>query len=108
MAIFYESKPITVAAEPALEDALTTDPATISQPSVTAANKANEIARSVKGKFSWKRLVGAIVLLGALLVPAIYTAHDEALVDLYKVLLHSFELVLGGVIALLLGESTSR
>ncbi|MBI4654421.1 MAG: hypothetical protein HY752_05450 [Nitrospirae bacterium] len=108
MAIFFKSTPIINTAKDLFEEALKTDPATISQPSVEAAKKAEEIARSARGSFSWGRLAVAIVLLLGILIAAIYTAQNDKLVDLYKLLLHSFELILGAVVGLLTGEAISR
>ena len=46
----------------------------------------------------------AVGLLVAVLAACIYTAQDEKLQELYKLLLHPFELLLGAVIGLITGE----
>lgn len=48
----------------------------------------------------------AVGLLVAVLAACIYTAQDEKLQELYKLLLHPFELLLGAVIGLITGEPT--
>ena len=105
---FYERKPLTETALKPLEEVIKTEPAAVAQPTELAAAKAAEIAESSKGKFLWHRLIFAAVLLIALLIGAIYTAMDPRLADLYTVLIHSFELILGAIIGLLTGESINR
>lgn len=61
-------------------------------------------------KFSWVRLACAIALLVALFVAGIYTAKDSSPeVKRYaEVLLHAFEILLGGVIGIVVGEAGAR
>jgi len=102
---FYDSKPLAESALKPLEEVIRTEPATVEWPAELAAVKAAEIAQSSKGKFLWHRLIFAVILLVALLIAAIYTAQDEKLAELYSVLVHSFELILGAIVGLLTGES---
>jgi hypothetical protein len=110
MAIFFTSpQPVTHAARASFEEALRTDPASVADPAREATNRAEALRTQAAGKLSWGRLAVAIVLLLGLLFAAIYAARDEALKeDLYPLLLHSFELILGAVIGLLTGEAASR
>jgi hypothetical protein len=102
---FYDSKPLSESALKPLEEVIRTEPAAVEWPAELAAAKAAEIAQSSKGKFLWHRLMFAALLLIALLIAAIYTAQDEKLAELYSVLVHSFELILGAIVGLLTGES---
>jgi hypothetical protein len=102
---FYDSKPLSESALKPLEEVIRTEPATVEWPAELAAAKAAEIAQSSKGKFLWHRLIFAVVLLIALLIAAIYTAMDPRLAELYTMLIHSFELILGAIVGLLTGES---
>ena len=57
---------------------------------------------------SWVRVVVAAVLLVILMAAAIYTAYDPKLGALHTSLVHGFEVLLGGVIGLVLGERVAR
>ena len=109
MAIFFrKTQPVLPAASTSLEDALRTDPGSITDPAAEATRRAQQLQQQAAGKFSWGRLAVAVVLLVCLLFAAIYAGRDQGLVELYKILLHSFELILGAVIGLLSGEAMSR
>lgn len=98
MGIFFRSTALVPTLTTALQNALTQNPATVPNPQQTAANMASQVQQQVTGQFSWGRLAVAIVLLMAVFAGCIYTAYDDKLVDLYKLLLHAFELLLGAVI----------
>ena len=110
MSVFFtpQSAPHEVRAS-VLEDALRTDPASVADLASEARNRAEALRTQAAGKVSWLRLAFATVLLLGLLFAAIYAAKDAALKeDLYPLLLHSFELILGAFIGLLTGEALSR
>ena len=65
-------------------------------------------AAAGRSKFLWGRLICATCLLLAIVAGIIYTAHDKDLQQLNATLLHSFEVLLGGLIGLILGESQSK
>ena len=60
------------------------------------------------GELSWPRLLVAAIFLAILFGAAIYTGHDDKLRDLYGVLVHAFELLLGGAIGLVVGEGAAK
>lgn len=109
MAFFFpKTQSFLSAASISLEDALRTDPGSITDPATEATRRAQQLKRQVAGEFSWGRLAVAVLLLLGLFFATIYTSQEPGLEDFYKILLHSFELVLGLVIGLLSGEAISR
>jgi hypothetical protein len=58
--------------------------------------------------FMWGRLIFAVVLLAAVFAAGIYCAHDDKLAEWGKILLHSFELLLGALIGLITGEAAHK
>ncbi len=109
MALFFQKPPSTPIIASALADAFAKDPATIPNPQVAAQTGANQIQEQTAARFSWGHLAVAIFLLVALLFAAIYTGnHQDKLENLYNVLVHSFELILGAIIGLLTGEAISH
>jgi hypothetical protein len=58
--------------------------------------------------FLWGRLVFAVALLAAVFAAGIYCAHDDKLEEWGKILLHSFELLLGALIGLITGEAAHK
>jgi len=92
-----------------LHDAIVADPKTIDNTQQKVEEKAEEIVKSVKGKFSWVRGLFASSILIIILIAAIHTgSQGESLKELYTILLHSFELLLGAFIGLLTGEALNR
>jgi hypothetical protein len=59
-------------------------------------------------QFNWLRLVFAIVLLGLIFGAGIYTAGDAKLDEWNKILIHAFQLLLGGTVGLIVGEAASN
>jgi hypothetical protein len=109
MSVFFEKKePLHVTARKHLEAAYKADPSTVPDVSQVATEKAEEIRRQSAGTFSWGRLAFASAFLLIIFFAAIYTAGKDNLQDLYKLLLHSFELMLGAVVGLITGEAISR
>jgi len=53
------------------------------------------------------RFVGALLFLAGMFVAGIYCAHDDKLQEWSKVLLHGFEILLGAVIGIVIGEGQS-
>jgi hypothetical protein len=99
MGIFFRSAPTVVQVR------TTTPPPGQELPEQMQAEVVEEGESS---KPIWGRLIFATVILAAIFAGCIYTAHDEKLADLYKLLLHSFELLLGAFIGILTGEFVSK
>jgi hypothetical protein len=108
MGIFYRSAPLKPVVKEALQEAIAINPGAVADPQRTADEKAEQVVGQVSGRFAWGRLAVAVGLLVAVLVACIYTGQNEKLQELYKLLLHSFELLLGAVIGLLTGEMVSQ
>ena len=110
MGLFFKSAPIVPAVSKSLEEALTTQSESVDNPEQMAAELATQIDQQVSGKFSWGRLACAIGLLVAIFVAGIWTAHDSVpeVKEWSKILLHSFELLLGAVIGLITGEAVAK
>jgi len=109
MAVFFQREtPMGEAVKDALEDALMTDPAQVPEPSSEAQTRALALQRQTAARLSWGRLAVAVLLLAGILVASIYCAQNDKLQDLYRLLLHSFELILGAVVGLLTGEAISH
>lgn len=58
--------------------------------------------------FAWGRFICALLLLLLIFAGGIYTGQHEKLADWSKVLLHSFELLLGALIGLVTGEAAGK
>jgi hypothetical protein len=58
-------------------------------------------------RFSIGRFFGASIFLIVILGFGIYCAHDDKLSAFANVLVHSFELLLGGMVGMILGERPS-
>lgn len=99
MGIFFKSSPTVVQVR------TTTPPPGQEMPEQMQAEVVEE---SESSKPIWGRLIFATIILVAIVIGCIYTAHDDKLVDLYKILLHSFELLLGAFIGILTGEYVSK
>jgi hypothetical protein len=57
-------------------------------------------------QFSWARATVAIIFLIAIFVAGIYCARDDKLSAWSTVLLHSFEILLGGLVGIIVGEKS--
>jgi hypothetical protein len=109
MGVFYRSEGVGPALKSVLQDALTVDCKTLADPQKVAETKAAELQERVSGTLAWERVLGAVLLLAAVLVAAIYTGrHQTELKALYDVLVHAFEILFGGVVGLITGEAVSR
>jgi len=64
------------------------------------------VARTVSS-FVPGRVIAAVVVLVLIFGAGVYCAHDAAMKDWSTPLLHTFELLLGGVVGLLVGEKTA-
>jgi len=62
----------------------------------------------VQRQFLWLRLILAFALLAGIGAMIIYTAQVDKLAKFYEILLHAFEVLLGGLIGLLLGEGQTK
>jgi hypothetical protein len=107
MGIFFMSEPISLTVNKALEEAMQIDPKAISNLQQEVTRRAKQVTREISGLFIWGRFVVAIILLVAIFGAGIYTTLID-LEDWSKVLLHSFELVLGLVLGLLGGEAAAK
>lgn len=108
MGIFYKTAPLTPAVSEALREAFAKEPESVGDLHTAANQKAGAVAAQVAGQFSWGRLAAAGALLVILFVGAIYTGHDDKLQDLYKVLVHGFELLLGAILGIVTGETVAQ
>jgi hypothetical protein len=88
--------------------AIASDPNVVSNVRQAAAEHAKVVIQRVQGEFSWGRMLFAVALLALVFAGAVYTARDAALAQLYSVLVHGFEILLGGVAGLLLGEAVAK
>jgi hypothetical protein len=106
MGIFFRSsRPVILAINEAIEDALRVDPATPGlDASVEASVRAVRLTQTVVQKFNWFSFVIALLISGALLWGAIWTAQNN-LPDISKDLMNSFVGFSGIVLGLLGGEA---
>jgi len=107
MGVFYRSESLEPLVKENLTIAFTKDPKTITSIETTAAEEAKKIAERARGEFSWKRILFAIGLAALVFFAAVYTGKNN-LEPLYLVCVHSFEIILGGVTGLLIGEVASN
>jgi len=115
MGLFFESQSIATASVPAMVDslhfALMTDPTRLNDAHRVAAQMAIEARDGIQlqtKQFRWARFVGAIVFLAAIFIAGVYCAHDDKLQEWSSVLLHAFEVLLGGVVGLVAGEGAGQ
>jgi len=69
---------------------------------------AAEIAGALKGEFSWVRFGVAMGFLVFLVALALYTGRTEEYGALYSKLVSAIEILIGGIIGIVLGESAGR
>ncbi|MFQ5599490.1 MAG: hypothetical protein ACE5G2_02920 [Candidatus Krumholzibacteriia bacterium] len=108
MGVFFKSEGLVATVRTALQDALSADPASISNLPQTAADMADEVKRQLRGQIAWVRLGLAVAILLGIFVAAVYTGRDPDLQGLHEVLLHALELFLGGLVGLIFGEAAGR
>lgn len=110
MGLFFKSARLIPTVSKSLEEALTRPPDSVDYPEQMAAEIATQIDQQVRGQFSWGRLACAIALLVIIFLAGIYTARDPTpeVKEWSKILLHSFELLLGAVIGLITGEALAK
>ena len=109
MGIFFRSQAVLPTVSAAIEDALRINLANVPNPQQEAANRAAAVVQQVSGpgQFYWIRLIFAALILFAILGAGIYTdLHNLEVWS--KMLLHSFEILLGIVVGLLGGEAAAR
>jgi hypothetical protein len=105
MGVFFtSSQPVVLVIKTAIENALLVDPSKISTPAQEAAKRALDLTATVAPKFNPWRFVGAVLIAGALLYAAIWTAQHD-LPDISKALMNSFAGFSGIVLGLLGGEA---
>jgi len=66
------------------------------------------VAEQSTTKPYWLRIIFAFLVLLLLAFGVIYTASSSDFADIHAVLLHSFELLSGGFIGMLIGEKASQ
>jgi hypothetical protein len=108
MGLFFKSAPVVPAVTESLREAVTEHPNTVLIPEQMASEIVSGVENKVSPSIYWGRLIFAIVLLCLVLAAGIYTAQDEKLSEWSKILLHSFELLLGAVIGLITGEAIAK
>lgn len=109
MGIFFRQQSLLPAISTSIEEAIRTNPVGISNLRQEVANRANRVVQQVSGpgQFYWIRLIFAALFLFAILGAGIYTdLHNLEVWS--KMLLHSFEILLGIIVGLLGGEAAAR
>src|SRR5712692_9034543 len=107
MSLFFNSQAIVPAASAALQNALNTNPH-VANPQQTVLNLAEQVKAQVTGNFAVGRFLAALFFLALLFAGGIYTAQHEQLKEWSTVLLHTFEVALGGVVGIVIGEKTGK
>ena len=108
MSIFFKSESLEPIVLEKLSTAFAADPKSVSTSGQVAAQLATEVVQRARGSFSWGRLAFAVCLVALLFAAAVYTGRDPALTQLYSALLHGFEVILGAVTGLLIGEAVAK
>jgi hypothetical protein len=108
MSVFYQSKSIIPAASKVLEEALALDPKAITDRGQKAIEMANQVKDQVTRGFAWGHFGAAILFLVLLFFGGIYTAQHTGLEAWSTVLLHTFEVALGGVVGIVIGERSAK
>lgn len=110
MGFFFKSAFLKPVVSESLSKALATPPDSVNQPEQMVSEMADQVQQQVTGKFSWVRLVIALLFLVVLFAAGIYTARDPSsdVKEWSKTLLHSFELLLGAVVGLITGEAAAK
>jgi Co/Zn/Cd efflux system component len=63
--------------------------------------------RKVRVEFATGRILAALFVLALIFLAGVYCAHDAAMKDWSPPLLHTFELLLGGTVGIIVGEKTA-
>lgn len=108
MSIFFKSRTVAPAAGEVLKEALTIDPKTIGNIQQKAQEMAQQVNTQTTVSFAWNRFIAAIIFIVLLFVGGIYTSQHEKLEAWGTVLLHIFEITLGGVVGIIIGEKTAK
>jgi len=108
MGIFYKKVPVREAAVPVVKQALRETSLDGKQLEDKAEEMAAEITKAAAGEFSWVRFGVGIGLFVLLVVLALYTGRIEEYASLYSKLVSAIEILLGGIIGIVLGESADR
>ena len=105
MGIFFAShQPVVPEINSAIRVALQVEPKSIANVDQEAAQRTLELIRATAPQFSPLRFFGAVLIAGALLLAAIWTAQHN-LPDISKTLMNSFAGFSGIVLGLLGGEA---
>jgi uncharacterized membrane protein len=108
MGIFFRSQQPEGPVREALVQALVRPQMAQAAADVEADQTAHQLAGNVTEKFAWGRFLACLAVLAVIVALVIYTAHDEKLADLYKALLHLFEILAGVLVGLITGEKTGK
>jgi hypothetical protein len=117
MGLFFESETVNLGPVPLLvasfRAALLTNPVDVGNEAAITA-RATQIVTGLAPqvqvqtrKFRIWRFIGAVVFLALIFVAAVYCARDDKLQALSQVLVHGFEVLLGAVIGIVIGESSA-
>jgi hypothetical protein len=58
-------------------------------------------------EFNWRRALLAAAFLVIIFIGGVYCAHDKALEAFSAALVHGFEILLGGLIGMIVGEAST-
>lgn len=108
MGVFFRSEPLHPVVKEKLSMAFSQDPSAITSVEKVVEEETKKVVERTRGEFSWGRMIFAVGLLALVFIGAVYTGRDPGLKDLYTVLVHGFEIILGGVSGLLLGEAVAK
>ncbi len=113
MGVFFKTTVSTPAFKSALKTALKTQPNKVKNVDQQALTMAAQVEKQTsKTKFSWGRLVVAVLILALIGGLGIWAAISSATIpalDVWsKTCLHLFEILGGGVASLLIGEAATK
>jgi hypothetical protein len=109
MGVFFRSRSLTPVVNEAIQDALRQPPPTDQAAAARLASEAAAgVASQVSGDFDWKRAAVGIVLLAIVLGAGLYAGQNSQLKDWSTALLHTFEVLAGGLVGLIVGEAAAR
>lgn len=103
MGLFFRSEMVPTVRN-ALVNALTAPPIEVG---AARAQAQQTIETAGTGQFIWSRFVSACVFLLVIVGFGIYAAHDDKMKDWSAAALHTFQILLGGLVGLVLGEKPS-
>lgn len=106
MGFFYKSKPPVPIFLVKKEGG--TDQSKIIEQYSAETVKGADAGSAANAGFQWGKLILCIIILILIFFAGVYTAHDPAMKQWSDILIHAFEVLLGGTVGLLVGETASR